>query len=191
MEVLKSFKPDSEFIKNFSKYTTENMILYSLIIYTITGDTTILLFILGLGINGLMYFILKNETYYENKKFPSLSIQSIVFLYSFIITRKILNDTLTEMNPIFIIIGIGLCYLIISSTGTPFASVLVGAVVGLMLGIVYSWVIYRVNGDEIKSREDVKLFGAPYSSYNQCETIEEENLPRVVQKESTTRDTCV
>jgi len=191
MEVLKSFKPDSEFIKNFGKYTTENLILYSLLLYTITGDTNIFMFILGLGINGLMYFILKNETYFDGKKFPSLSIQTIMFLYSFIITTKTLDKTLTKINPLFIIVGIVIMYLIITANNAPFASVLVGGFVGLLLGVIYSWLIYEIEKSKKEDNEEVNLYGAPYSDFNKCETIEEENLPRVIQKERSTRDTCV
>ena len=191
MEVLKSFKPDSEFIKNFGKYTTENLILYSLIVYTITGNTSILLFIVGLGINGLMYFLLKNDTYYPGKKFPSLSVQSIMFLYSFIITKKILDNDLKGMSPLFLVIGAGIIYLIITANDVPFISILVGGSVGLLLGIVYSWLIYKMDESKKEGNEEVNLYGAPYSDYNKCETIEEENLPRINQKERSTRDTCV
>jgi len=191
MEVLKSFKPDSEFIKNFGKYTTENLILYSLIMYTITGDTNIFMFIVGLGINGLMYFLLKNDTYYPGKKFPSLSIQTILFLYSFIITTKTLDKTLTKMSPLFIIVGIVIMYLIITVNEAPFVSVLVGGFVGLLLGVIYSWLIYKIETDKKEDNGEVNLYGAPYSDFNKCETIEEENLPRVIQKERVSRDTCV
>ena len=191
MDVIKSFKPDSEFIKNFGKYTTENLIIYSLLVYTITGNTSILLFMVGLGINGLMYFLLKNDTYFDGKKFPSLSVQSIMFLYSFIITKKILGDNINEMSPLFLVIGVGIIYLIITANDVPFISILVGGSVGLLLGIVYSWLIYKMDESKKEGNEEVNLYGAPYSDYNKCETIEEDNLPRVIQKERSTRDTCV
>tara|TARA_B110000881_G_scaffold170684_1_gene154353 strand:- start:65 stop:514 length:450 start_codon:yes stop_codon:yes gene_type:complete len=149
------------------------------------------MFIIGLGINGLMYFILKNETYFDGKKFPSLSIQTIMFLYSFIITTKTLDKTLTKINPLFIIVGIVIMYLIITANNAPFASVLVGGFVGLLLGVIYSWLIYEIEKSKKEDNEEVNLYGAPYSDFNKCETIEEENLPRVIQKERSTRDTCV
>ena len=191
MEVVRSFKPDSSFFKNFANYTSENLILYSFIIYTITGDKSVLLFILGLGINGLIYFILKNDKYYDGKKFPSLSIQSIMFLYAFIITKKILDNTLEEINPLFLIIGLVICYMLITTNDLPFASILVGGVVGIILGIVYSGIIYKMIVEDETKKGDIKLFGAPYSDYNKCETIDEQHLPRVIQKETTTRDSCV
>jgi len=188
MQVLKSFKPDSSFFKNSTNYTTENLILYALVLYTITNNETVLYFILGIGINGLMYFILKNEKYYDGKKFPSLSMQTFTFLYAFIITKKILDETLTDINPLFILIGVGMCYLIISDTNNTFPALLMGGFVGASLGIIYSWLISSFV--EEKKEDDIKVFGAPYSDYNTCEAIEEENLPRVIEKESNRRSTC-
>ena len=45
---MSSFK---EVMSSASKYTTENLLIYSVILYTLTGDSRILLFCFGSALN--------------------------------------------------------------------------------------------------------------------------------------------
>ena len=189
MDIVKSLKPSGNYFSTAVNYGSENLILYALILYTITGNNDVLLFVFGIVINALMYFILKNNDYYDGKTFPSIGMQTLCFLYAFVITRKLLDNNLEDTNPLFYLIGLGMFYFIWANDDNTFPALVVGAFVGASVGIIYSWLIYEyVDKEKI---DNIKLFGAPYSDYNQCETIDEENLPTVEVKERTKQSTCV
>ena len=189
MEALKSLKPSDDYFSTAVNYGSENLILYALILYSITNNETVLLFAFGVIINAVMYYILKNEEFYDNKTFPSIGMQTISFLYAFVVTKKILDNNLIDTNPLFYILGAAMIYFVWINKSNSFPALIMGAFVGTSVGIIYSWIIYEyVKSEETSS---VKVFGAPYSNYNTCETIDEENLPRVIEKETRRTTTCV
>ena len=189
MQALKSFKPTPNYFSNAINFASENLVLYSLILYSITGNNNIILFVLGVVINSLMYFILKNEDYYDGKSFPSLSAQTFCFLYSFIITKKILDNTIADINILFIVMGIVIFYLLVTNENNTFPALLMGSLIGIFVGIIYSWLIFRFM--KKNEEENIQIFGAPYSDYNKCDSIEEKDLPKVIEKESTRSENCI
>jgi len=189
MEVLKSLKPDNNYLSTAINYSSENLIFYAIMLYSITNDQNVLLFVFGVITNSLIYYILKKKDSNE-KTFPSIGMQTISFLYAYIITKKLLDENLVDTNPLFYIIGIIMIYFIWSNSNNSFPALIMGVVVGASVGIIYSWMIYEYNNGSLKN-EEIKMFGAPYSDYNTCETIDEENLPKVIEKETTRTSTCV
>ena len=169
---MSSFK---EVMSSASRYTTENLVVYSIILYTLTGDNRIVLFCLGLVINVILYMIVRNDNS------PSLSIQTTMFFLFYVITINVLSDEEIDINPLFIFIIAALSYLISTENNTSFKALSVGTIIGLCTGIIYAWLINEYNvSDESNS---VNLMGAPYSDYSKCETVDEKDLPVKIEKE--------
>jgi len=178
-----------EVMSSASKYTTENLLVYSILLYTLSGDSRIIFFILGLIVNILLYLIIRNK----DKNFPSLSMQTTMFFMCYIITTKMISGssgsddtngtdgTGDDINPFFIFIIVALSYFIGTDPTTNFEGILVGAIIGICAGILYAYIISEYNvSDESKN---VNLMGAPYSDYSKCETVEEKDLPVKIEKE--------
>ena len=169
---MSSFK---EVMSSASRYTTENLIIYSVILYTLTGDYRIVLFGLGLVINVLLYMIIRKEN------FPSLSMQTTMFFLFYVITINVLSEGDMDINPLFIFIIVGLSYLISIENNTSFSALVVSTIIGICSGIIYAWLIHEYNVKE--ANDNVNLMGAPYSDYSKCETVEEKDLPIKIEKE--------
>ena len=172
---MSSFK---EVMSSASRYTTENLIIYSVILYTLTGDYRVILFGLGLVINVLLYMIIRKDN------FPSLSMQTTMFFLSYVITINVSQVRAggdMDINPLFILIIVGLSYLISIENNTSFSAIVVSTIIGICSGIIYAWLIHEYNVKE--SNDTVNLMGAPYSDYSKCETVEERDLPIKIEKE--------
>jgi len=169
---MSSFK---EVMSSASRYTTENLIIYSVILYTLTGDYRVVLFGLGLIINLLLYMIIRKEN------FPNLSMQTTMFFLFYVLTINNLSEGDMDINMGFIFIIVGLSYLISIENNTSFSALIVSTMIGICSGIIYAWLIHEYN---VKDTDDtVNLMGAPYSDYSKCETVEEKDLPIKIEKE--------
>jgi len=164
-----------EVMSSASKYTTENLFIYSVILYTLTGDNRIVLFCLGLVINVLSYMIVRDNNS------PSLSMQTTMFFLCYVVTLSVMSEEEMDISPLFIFIITGLSYLICVEPDSTFKSLSVGTIIGMCLGVIYAWLIKEYNVTDESDR--VNLMGAPYSDYSKCETVEEQDLPIKIEKE--------
>ena len=145
-----------------SKNTTENMVLFSLILYGMTSDLRLIYFCFGLLINYLMNIIIRME--------GSLDIQTIFFFITFVLTSNFLSESVT-INSFFMLMS--LLLVLFNITSSEFSSTLVGSMVGICIGFIYAWLIIK---NMSVSNVDIPLNYPDGPTV--CEAVEKINYPK-------------
>ena len=146
-----------------SKNTSENLVLFSLMLYGMTSDPRIIYFCFGLLINYLMNVIIRmNE---------SLDIQTIFFFITFVFTSNFLSESVT-INSFFMLMSFLLVLFNISRN--KFTSTLVGSMVGICVGFIYAWLIIK----NMRSNEKVDIPLNYPDGPTVCEAVEKIDYPK-------------
>ena len=176
--ITKSANPFGQVLNEAAKYSAENIFVNAILLYSITGDNRVLLFIFGLVFNGVVYRILKKGEGVNS--FPSLSMQTLGFLLTFVFTTVGLNPNTINVGPLFLLIVVVFSYFVVTHSDTNFKAASMGTIVGLLLGVLYAWLV----SDQMKAPEqDILVVGDQAGDYPQCEAITINDLPKQTIKE--------
>lgn len=160
-----------DFIKSAVTHTGSNLFFNSILLYTLTSDKRVLLFIGGLIINFIIFKIIQKR----DDNLSSFNIQTIVFLTIYITSLQIFISKNININPFFYILIILLIFVIISSDNESFISISMGSFLGFCIGLLYAWLIQNIakSGDN----KNIQMTGSHNNKYSDCKIITKKDLP--------------